>query len=272
MIPAHGIYWPIMLHALGFRDDQMPTLFVHGWWNISGAKMSKSLGNVVDPNCSSRSTARKRSGNYLMSDIVTGKDADFSEHRLSKRYNSDLANNLGNCLTAHSTWPIGIAGEICAAEECSIPHLRRNRRSMRTIADSFDWQSRAARLRCQLQQCRSSETNLGRWLRRSEQRTRSLLYHCESLRIIAILISPVLPKAAHRIFDQLNWKMELSGKEERFRLEDATWGGLPDGHVVGKPSHCFRALNGRATLCGAVNSPGSTESRPTIPFSDPVEQ
>ena len=61
----------------------------------------------------------------------------------------------------------------------------------------------------------------------------------ESLRIIAILISPVLPSAAHGIFDQLNWKMELSGKEERFRLEDAKWGGLPDGHVVGKPVPLF---------------------------------
>jgi methionyl-tRNA synthetase len=59
------------------------------------------------------------------------------------------------------------------------------------------------------------------------------------LRIIAILIWPVLPKAAHGIFDQLNWKMELNGKEERFRLEDTKWGGLPDGHVVGKPVPLF---------------------------------
>ena len=49
MIPAHGSYWPIMLHALGFPDEAMPKLLVHGWWNISGVKMSKSLGNVVDP-------------------------------------------------------------------------------------------------------------------------------------------------------------------------------------------------------------------------------
>jgi methionyl-tRNA synthetase len=66
------------------------------------------------------------------------------------------------------------------------------------------------------------------------------LYHfAESLRIIAILISPVLPKSAHGIFDQLNWKMELSGKEERFSLADAEWGKLPDGHVVGKPTPLF---------------------------------
>jgi methionyl-tRNA synthetase len=61
------------------------------------------------------------------------------------------------------------------------------------------------------------------------------------LRIIAIMISSVLPKAAHGIFDQLHWKMEpeLSQKEERFSLADAKWGGLPDGHVVGKPVPLF---------------------------------
>ena len=61
----------------------------------------------------------------------------------------------------------------------------------------------------------------------------------ESLRIIAIWLYPVVPKAAHGIFDQLNWKMELSGKEERFSLADAEWGKLPDGHVVGKPVPLF---------------------------------
>jgi methionyl-tRNA synthetase len=63
----------------------------------------------------------------------------------------------------------------------------------------------------------------------------------EAMRIMAILISPTMPKAAHAIFDQLNWKMEkeLSGKEERFSLADAEWGRLPDGHVVGKPVPLF---------------------------------
>ena len=83
---------------------------------------------------------------------------------------------------------------------------------------------------------------LGSWQRNSTTRhvDQCVLYTlAESLRIIAILISPVLPKAAHGIFDQLNWKMELSGKEERFSLADAEWGRLPDGHVVGKPVPLF---------------------------------
>jgi methionyl-tRNA synthetase len=77
----------------------------------------------------------------------------------------------------------------------------------------------------------------------------SLLYQLnEGLRIIAVLISPVLPKAAHGILDQLNWKMELSGKEERFSLKEAEWGGLPDGHVVGKPVPLFPRIEASSVL------------------------
>jgi methionyl-tRNA synthetase len=61
----------------------------------------------------------------------------------------------------------------------------------------------------------------------------------ESLRIIAILLSPVVPKATHAIFDQLNWKMDEQGQETRFRLADAAWGGLPDGHQLGQPTPLF---------------------------------
>jgi len=68
----------------------------------------------------------------------------------------------------------------------------------------------------------------------------AVMYHlAEALRIIAVLISPVLPKAAHGIFDQLNWKMDLSGNDKRFSLADAEWGKLPDGHVVGKAVPLF---------------------------------
>src|SRR5258707_1538526 len=74
MVPAHGIYWPIMLPALGFPDEQMPTLLVHGSWNLSGAKMSKSLGNVVDPDALIDQYGGEALRYYLVSDIVTGKD------------------------------------------------------------------------------------------------------------------------------------------------------------------------------------------------------
>src|SRR5437016_11783355 len=98
LVPAHGIYWLIMLHAIGFPDDAMPQLLVHGWWNISGAKISKSLGNIVDPNALIDKYGVEALRYYLVSDIIKGRDANFGEDRLIERYNADLANNLGNLL------------------------------------------------------------------------------------------------------------------------------------------------------------------------------
>ena len=70
-----------MLHAIGFPDDQMPQLLVHGWWNIGGAKMSKSAGNIVDPFVIVDKYGVEALRLYLTSDIATGEDADFSEER-----------------------------------------------------------------------------------------------------------------------------------------------------------------------------------------------
>ena len=98
LVPAHGIYWLIMLHAIGFPDDQMPQLLVHGWWNLGGAKMSKSVGNIIDPFVLIDKYGSDALRYYLISDMATGQDADFSEERLVERYNADLANSLGNLL------------------------------------------------------------------------------------------------------------------------------------------------------------------------------
>jgi methionyl-tRNA synthetase len=96
MAPAHGIYWPCMLHAMGFSDDQMPQLLVHGFWNSRGEKMSKSLGNSVDPKLLVDRYGPSAFRYYMMRDIVMGRDADFNEERLVNRYNTELSNGLGN--------------------------------------------------------------------------------------------------------------------------------------------------------------------------------
>ena len=246
MIPAHGIYWPIMLHALGFPDEQMPMLLVHGWWNIAGAKMSKSLGNVVDPDALIGKYGSEALRYYLMSDIVTGKDADFSEQRLIERYNSVLANNVGNLLnrTLNMAHRYRV-GKISGRGAGTIPHISAYRTEMEQSALHAAFE----RVNDFVVSCNQNIEVKQPWtLAKNDsgaEELDSVLYQLtESLRMIAILISPVLPKAAHRIFDQLNWKMELSGKEERFRLEDVKWGGLPDGHVLGKPVPLFPRIEG----------------------------
>src|SRR5882724_7672944 len=261
LIPAHGIYWLIMLHAIGFPDDQMPQLLVHGWWNLGGAKMSKSAGNVIDPFVLSEKYGSDALRYYLMSDIATGRDADFSEERLVERYNADLANSLGNLLSrtlnmvARYRNNIATRREDPAAGFGLVNKLRSDTPSpnilteehARLFSDLMDKQLISSSLNSALIIANAMNAYVesrAPWKLFKEPSHADLLDAvlyglCESLRIMAILISPVLPRAAHGIFDQLNWKMELSGKEERFSLEDAEWGRLPDGHVVGKPVPLF---------------------------------
>jgi methionyl-tRNA synthetase len=262
LIPAHGIYWLIMLHAVGFPDKAMPQLLVHGWWNISGAKMSKSAGNIVDPNALAEKYGAEALRYYSMSDIATGTDADFSEKRLVERYNTDLANSLGNLLNRsltmiwkyrHGVIERGAENTVFKknGSEASLPEFRDNFvvAWASTYTIKMDTFATHLVLYETFHVARSADFLIdiaSPWkLAKDATQTKELdavLYHvAEALRVIAILISPVLPKAAHGIFDQLNWKMEkeLSGKEERFRLDDAKWGGLPDGHLVGKPVPLF---------------------------------
>jgi len=96
LIPAHGVYWPCMLHGMGFRDDQMPILLVHGFWSLRGEKVSKSTGNIVDPAALAETYGVTALRYYLMRDAATGYDADFSEERLIQRHNTELGNGLGN--------------------------------------------------------------------------------------------------------------------------------------------------------------------------------
>jgi len=253
LVPAHGIYWLIMLHGIGFPDDQMPQLLVHGWWNLGGAKMSKSAGNIIDPFVVIDRYGADALRYYLISDIATGQDADFSKERLIKRYNADLANAVGNLLNRslnmmHRYSPDFSRREINRdlvparffpkqAWEETLPRFG-------DCMNSADCSQALREIHVFATSCDMFIESAKPWLLAKEENKSAhlseVLYQViESLRIIAILISPVLPKAAHGIFDQLNWKMELSGKEERFSLADAEWGKLPDGHVVGKPVPLF---------------------------------
>jgi methionyl-tRNA synthetase len=276
LVPAHGIYWLIMLHAIGFPEDQMPQLLVHGWWNIGGAKMSKSVGNIVDPFVLADKYSVEALRYYLMSDIATGQDADFSEERLVECYNADLANSLGNLLNrtlamaekyragllrmdaeykthlkmfmGFEQLPANSKGLLKKPEYLPLlDHAASVINAVRGLTHEMDRLAIHSALdastqiatRCNTVIERTSPWQLAKQ-KESSQHLDAVLYHlAESLRIIAILISPVLPKAAQGIFDQLNWTMELSGKEERFSLADAEWGKLPDGHVVGKPVPLF---------------------------------
>jgi methionyl-tRNA synthetase len=97
ILTTHAVYWSTMLMAL---DLPLPrTIFAHGWWTVEGEKMSKSRGNVFDPNSFVEAYGADPFRYYLLSQMTFGADGDFSSDRFVGRYNSDLANALGNLLS-----------------------------------------------------------------------------------------------------------------------------------------------------------------------------
>ena len=96
IVKFHAIYWPAMLLSLGLELPQ--SIFVHGFINVSGHKMSKSLGNVIDPFELVKKYGTDAVRYYLLREISPTEDGDFTYEKFEQRYNSDLAGGIGNLL------------------------------------------------------------------------------------------------------------------------------------------------------------------------------
>lgn len=94
IVRFHAITWPCMLMALGIELPRK--IFGHGWWTVEGEKMSKSLGNVVDPLRLSNDYGVDAVRYFLMREVFFGDDGNFSIESFKNRFNADLANDLGN--------------------------------------------------------------------------------------------------------------------------------------------------------------------------------
>jgi len=94
ILTTHTVYWPTMLRAMGL--EQPRTIFAHGWWLSGDTKMSKSLGNVVDPMEMIDRHGVDAFRYFLMAEMTLGQDCAFTEDLFVTRYNTDLANDLGN--------------------------------------------------------------------------------------------------------------------------------------------------------------------------------
>jgi len=97
ILKTHAVYWPAILLAAGL--PLFRSLNVHGWLNFGGARMSKSSGNVRDPVTYEQAFGPDVLRYFVMREVVYGLDGDFSEERLTERYNADLANDLGNVVS-----------------------------------------------------------------------------------------------------------------------------------------------------------------------------
>ncbi len=250
LIPPHGIYWPIMLHALGFTDDQIPALLVHGWWNIAGTKMSKSLGNIVDPSALAEKYGCAALRYYLLSDIATGRDADFSNDRLVQRYNTDLANSLGNLLNRTLNMAKRYrAGALRRMDSPLADFTTEKAATYKKQMETFQLQSALESVMEIVTRCNAYVEETAPWkLAKDPEQADKLdevLYTLsEALRIVSILMTPIIPREADAIRAQLNWTGPVS-------MEQSTWGLLPDGHVLGEPVPLFPRIEATPAESGA---------------------
>jgi methionyl-tRNA synthetase len=244
LAPAHGIYWPIMLHALGFPDEKLPRLLVHGYVNIAGAKMSKSLGNIVDPDALADKYGAEALRYYLMRDCTMGQDMDFAEERLVGRFNSDLANGLGNLLNRTLNMAARYRAGVLTRAECDDPAIRAIEEAAGAAVDVFTAWMGEFQIHLALEtvwsfvsRCDQLVETTAPWKLAKDPaqaaRLDAVLYTlAESLRILAILATPVLPKASAAILGQLN----VTGPA---LLANAKWGGLKDQHQLSQPVPVF---------------------------------
>lgn len=243
LVPAHGIYWPVMLKAAGF--ERMPKLLVHGWWNLGGAKVSKSAGNVVDPAALADRYGKDALRYYLMRDIATGQDADFNEDRLRARYQADLANDLGNFVNRTVSMVRryrggvleGVAGE--RSEDAAALQALGTGAAARFDAHMAQYQVHAAlEAAWELVAAAngfvesSAPWKLAKDPAQAGRLDEVLLVLVEAARLAAALAHPVIPESADRLLAQLGFAGNLS----------PVWGAVAAGHAVGEPSPVFPRL------------------------------
>ncbi len=253
LVPAHGIYWLAMLHALGFADEKMPQLLVHGFWNSSGEKMSKSLGNIVDPSELADTFGVDALRYYLVRDIHTGKDANFDVGRLVMLFNTELANELGNlcnrALNMSVRFTNGIispGGSLTKDDEALQQSLTESTAAYRKAMDNHEVSIALEALNRHIVHCNQYTDRMQPWVLgknlENKDRLATVLHHlAESVAHCAVLLSPVLPDASAKLAEQLKLPSLTT-----LKLADLQWGLIPDGHEIEKPSPVFPRIEVKA--------------------------
>jgi len=245
LIPAHGVYWPCILHAMGFSDKQMPHLLVHGFWSLRGEKVSKSTGNVVDPATLAETYGTTALRYYLMRDAVMGRDADFSEERLLLRHNTELGNGLGNLvnrtLSMSRRYREGSPKQVTLPADL-VAHLEADVDSLEEFIVQMDAAQIHAGIEIMVDLVNRANAlvdsaapwKLAKDPEQAERLDAVLSTLILSSRTAATLLMPVAPEAASEILRQLDLPaQDLDGKASA---------ALPEGYRCGEPKPVFPRL------------------------------
>lgn len=246
IVRFHSIIWPCILMAL---DLPLPKqVFGHGWLVVDGTKMSKSIGNVVDPIGLIEEFGADAIRYFLLREINLGQDGNFSRDALIQRINSDLANDLGNLL--HRT--LNMVGKfqqgvVLAPEgrsEIDASLIEDAMTTVKTFADDMNNMKISHAIKAVwafISRANKYIDETAPWaLAKDESKKQELantMYNLvEALRIISGLIYPYMPTTAGKLWQQLN----LPGTIEELRLADIEkWGGTPANMHIGQAQQLF---------------------------------
>jgi methionyl-tRNA synthetase len=245
----HSLIWPAMLLGAGLKPPRL--VFGHGWWTAEGQKMSKSLGNVVDPHELVRTFGLDATRYFLLREIPMGNDGDFSRYAFTVRTNTDLANNLGNLLNRSLTMVEKYCGGVVPVPSGTA----RDAVPMKAVADALYGRADRAMDVLAVHEALSSilevTASANKWVDEAapwalakagkQAEVEAVMYGlCESLRVATVYLKAFIPNAALEVWKQLGL---AEADFIKLRLPEAgQWGGFPAGTRTAKGAPLFPRL------------------------------
>ncbi|RKX50938.1 MAG: methionine--tRNA ligase [Thermotogae bacterium] len=236
----HSIIWPAMLLSVGLEPPKK--IFAHGWLTVNGQKISKSLGNAIDPRAFVERYGNDVIRYYLVRDIVFGKDGDFSEENLVKRLNADLANDYGNLLhrtTAmvkkHFNSKVPKPGALQSVDNWLLERYDDTLKDFISLMDSYRLTEALEKVWAFIADVNKYFDETKPWVLAKEgnmKRLGTVLYNTlEALLKVSLMALPIMPDTSREVLKRIGFHEN----ENREHLE--IWGILKSGSPVahGKP-------------------------------------
>ncbi len=241
----HAVYWPAFLMSAGIALPKK--VFAHGWWTVEGEKMSKSVGNVVDPYQVVDEFGADVFRYFLLREIPFGQDGDFSKNSIIARVNGELANGLGN-LVSRTLGMIEkyFEGIVPEPGELNAEDKRVRDKAFSTVdifesdMDEIAFHKALVSLWDFIGDVNKYVDESAPWKlakEKNEDRLATVLWTIvQAIGVVTILISPFMPESAEKIWERLGSSQPLSSK----LLSDAKeWGLVKSGQTVEKGQSLF---------------------------------